>query len=248
MTQPERLGYAKFRMKRKLIYTRRKSLCDVDIGLPHQVRHVSLHDLALDLERLDALDEQVVAVELSGALDVEDEVVAHAAQLDLVPELVVAQHLARDRVVERVDDDGLLLAGVRGQRRVGGGLVVRDGHLVDDARREAARELLGVRADDGRGDGDVRQQAVGGGGDGRELGVVGADALDAMHREVDGLAGAQLCDQDVRVDGLDGVLAGEELGLAAGGDELDLVRVDYGITLVFSKGCLCGLERAYRLS
>ena len=56
--------------------------------------------------------------------------------------------------------------------------------------------------------------------------MVGADALVHVHGEVDGLARAHLGDEDVRVDGGDGVLAAEVFNLLALGLEDNVLGVD----------------------
>lgn len=152
-----------------------------------------------------------------------------AGQLDLVRELRVAQTLPADRVLHRVLDDGLHLALVALEVRARLGVLLGDLLQADDALGEAPLELLGIGADDGPRDGDERQQAVRGGGDGRELGVVGADALVHVRHELNLLAGPQLRDQDVRVHGLDGLVAGENLGLLADGQEPEVRGVDVGV-------------------
>lgn len=185
--------------------------------LPRHEGHLLLEPLALGLEVLNRLQEQLVRVPLARRLDLEDEVIPLAAQLDLVRELRVAQALPADRVLHRVFDDGLHLALVALEVRARLGVLLGDLLQADDAVGEAPLELLRVGADDGPRDGDERQQAVRGGGDGRELGVVGADALVHVRHELDLLPRPQLRDQDVRVYGGDGLVAGEDLDLLADG-------------------------------
>ena len=181
---------------------------------------------------LDRLEEELVAVPLARALDGEDEVVAPPAQLDLALELGVAQALPADRVALGVAHHGLELAGVAlVPAALLRGLLLGDLLQVDDALGEAVGELLGVGAQDGPRDVNGRHEAVRGGGDGRELGVVGADALVHVHGQVDGLVGAQLGDEDVRVDGGDGVVTAKVLDLVADGLKDYVARVDVGVVV-----------------
>lgn len=197
--------------------------------LPRHVGHLLLEPLALGLEVLNRLQEQLVRVPLARRLDLEDEVVPLATQLDLVHELGVAQALPANGVLHRVLDHGLHLALVALEVRVRLGVLLGDLLQADDALGEAPLELVRVGADDGPRDGDERQQAVRGGGHRRELGVVGADALVHVRHELDLLARPQLRDQDVRVHRRDGLVAGEDLGLLADGQELEVRRVDVGV-------------------
>lgn len=73
---------------------------------PHQLTQPLLQDRTLELQHLDAFEKELVAVPLAGALDPEDEVVAHPAELDLVLELVVPETFAADGVAHWVVDDG----------------------------------------------------------------------------------------------------------------------------------------------
>lgn len=181
---------------------------------------------------LDRLEEQLVAVPLPRALDGEDEVVSPPAELDLALELWVPQGLSADGVLHRILDHGLVLAGVALVAAAGlAGLFPRDLFEADDALGEAALELFGVGADDGLGDVDEGQQAVRGGGDGGEFGVVGADALVHVHGQVDGLLRPQLGDEDVRVDGDDGIVAAKVLDLPSRGHEDDILCVDVGVVV-----------------
>lgn len=213
-------------------------------------RHVDdllLQLLALELQVLDGLEEELVAIPLPRALDGEDKVVAPTAQFHLALELVVAQALAADGIAHGVDDDGLQVALATGVW-VGGGALFRSCRLLarhlfqaDDARGEALCKLFGVGAQDGLRDGDGGEQAVRGGGDGGELCVVGADALVHVHGQVDGLAGPQLGDKDVRVGRADGVFPRKVLGLLARGHEDDVFGVDVRVAVglegvVFRRG------------
>lgn len=197
--------------------------------LPRHEGHLLLEPLTFGLEVLNRLQEQLVRVPLACRLDLENEVVPLAAQLDLVRELGVAQALPADGVLHRVLDDRLHLALVALEVRIRLGLLLGDLLQADDALREAPLELLRVGADDGPRDVDERQQAVRGGGDGRELGVVGADALMHVRHELDLLARPQLRDEDVRVHGRDGLVPGKDLGLLADGQEPEVRRVDVGV-------------------
>lgn len=180
----------------------------------------------------DRLEEQLVAVPLPCALDGEDEVVSPPAELDLALELGMPQRLSADGVLHGILDDGLELAGVALVAAAGlASLFPRDLFEADDALGEAALELFGVGANDGLGDVDEGQQAVRGGGDGGEFGVVGADALVHVHGQVDGLLGPQLGDENVRVDGDDCVVAAKVLDLPAGGHEDDILCVDVGVVV-----------------
>ena len=180
----------------------------------------------------DGFEEDGIALPLPRALHQVDEVVPPSAELDLVLELVMAQALSADGVAHGVQDHGLELALVA---LVPTALLLRLllGDLLqpDDALREALLELLGVAAQDRLENGDGRHKTVRGRGDGRELGVVGSDALVHVHRQVDLLAGAHLGDEDVGVGRADDVLAGKVLGLAALGNELDVLGVHVGVVV-----------------
>lgn len=190
---------------------------------------------------LDRLEEQLVAVPLAGALYREDEVIPSAAELDLALELGVAQTLAADGVLHGVLDDSAHLADVVLEPTARRGILRGDLLQTDDAAREAALELFSVDADDGLHNLDGRQETVRGGGDGRELGVVGANALVHVHRQVDGLLGAHLGDEDVRVDGGDGVGAGKVLFLLAHGDKDNVLGVDVGVVVGLGRVLLVGV-------
>jgi len=56
--------------------------------------------------------------------------------------------------------------------------------------------------------------------------VVGSNTLDAVTLQVNSLTRSQFCDQDIGIDGADGFVAGEILGLLALRVELELVCVD----------------------
>lgn len=211
--------------------------------------------MALHLEVLDRLEEQLVAVPLAGALYRKDKVVSPAAELDLALELGVAQALAADGVLHGVLDDGAHLADVALEAVAGRGRDVLFGNLVqgDDAAGEAALKLFGVAAHDGLEERNGRQQAVRGGGDGGELGVVGADALVHVHGQVDGLLGPHLGDEDVRVDGGDGVGAGKVLFLLAHGRKDNVAGVDVRVVVglgrvrLVGRGVLVGRARHVEL-
>ena len=180
----------------------------------------------------DRLEEDGIALPLSRALHQVDEMVPPSAELDLVLELVVAQALSADGVAHGVQDHGLDLALVA---LVPAALLLRLllGDLLqsNNALGEALLELLGVAAQDRLENRDGRHQAVRGRGNGRELGVVGSDALVHMHRQVDLLAGPHLGDEDIRVARADGVRARKVLGLAALGHELDVLGVHVGVAV-----------------
>ena len=129
--------------------------------------------------------------------------ITDSAKLHLVFELVVSQTFTRDGVFHRIVDDGLFLPC---------------GFIVDKfyhASREAASEFLCIVAENGLLDANGRQQAVSSRRNGREFGVVGADAHDAVTLNVNLLARTQLCDKDVGVDWADLVGWGEGLDLEA---------------------------------
>lgn len=104
-------------------------------------------DLALLLERLNRLDEQLITIPLAQALDREDEVVLPPPQLNLALEHGVPQDLATDRVAHRVLHDGLqlalmaLIAAFLPPR-----LLPRNALQPSDTLGEAVDELLGVGA------------------------------------------------------------------------------------------------------
>lgn len=77
------------------------------VELPRKIRKTLLPPRTLELEHLDALQEENVTVELASALDIEDKMVPHAAQLHLILELLVSQTLSANRVFEGIADDGL---------------------------------------------------------------------------------------------------------------------------------------------
>jgi hypothetical protein len=78
-------------------------------GLPHQVVQVSLEALTLDLECANRLQEDLVTVDLTSAFNTENEVVANAAKLHLVLELVVTKTLSRNGVLHWICNNSLLL-------------------------------------------------------------------------------------------------------------------------------------------
>lgn len=80
--------------------------------LPHHVENLLLQLLALELEVLDRLHKQFIAVPLAGALYRKDEVVPAAAELDLAVKLGVAQALAADGILHGILHDGAQLADV----------------------------------------------------------------------------------------------------------------------------------------
>lgn len=200
------------------------------LTLPHEISQASLPARTFQLQDLDAFEEEDVAVELAGALNIEDEVVAYPTELHLALEFLVSQTFSADGVVEGVTDDSLhftfvTLVSASFLRR----LLTGDGLKPDDAAREALSKLLRIVADDGTLNLDIRKETVGGGADRGELGVVGSDALDAMEFHTDLLAGPKLSDQNIRVNGLNGVIAGEELLLATDRVEGNVLSVDVGV-------------------
>lgn len=119
------------------------------------IRDLRLQNLALLLERLDGLEEQLVTIPLTGALDGEDKVVSPSPKLDLALELGVPQDLAADGVAHRIFNYGLQLALVT---VVPAALFSRilSRHMLEPnhARHEAVGELVGVLTYDRLGDGD----------------------------------------------------------------------------------------------
>lgn len=181
---------------------------------------------------LDRLEEQLIAIPLACALNRKDEVVSPPAELDLAIKLGMSQRLSADGVLHRILDHGLELAQVALVAAAGlADVFPRDRLEADDALGEALLEFLGVGAEDGAGDVDERQEAVGGGGHGRELGVVCADALVHVHGQVDGLLRPQLGDEDVWVHRPDGVLAVKVLGLPARRHEDNVPCVDVRVVV-----------------
>ena len=84
----------------------------------------------------------------------------------------------------------------------------------------------------------MREETVGCCRDGGELGVVTADALDAVGGELDALTGPEFGEEDVWVDGLDMAVGfGEVGGLFAGGLEGYLVGVDYWLVSYLGFNC-----------
>lgn len=157
--------------------------------------------------------------------------IPHPSQLDLALKLLMPQTLPRHRILERVPHDRLLLplmalVPTPFPARFGGSDVLE----TDDALGKTPCKLPGVVAEDGFRDGDGGQEPITRGGDGGEFGVIGADALDAVHFHIDALPRPHLGEQDIRMHGSDRVvLAGEELILAAGDDEVELFGVDVGV-------------------
>lgn len=181
---------------------------------------------------LHRLEEQLVAVPLARALNRKDEVVSPPAEFHLALKFGMSQRLSADGVLHRILDHGLYLAQVALVAAAGlADVLPRDCFEANDALGEALLELFGVGAQDGPGDVDERQETVGGGGDGRELGVVCADALVHVHGQVDGLLGPQLGDEDVWVDGPDGVLAAKVLGLPARRHKDNVLCVDVRVVV-----------------
>lgn len=118
------------------------------LRLPHQVVQVSLEALTLNLQCADRLQEDLVTIDLTSALNREDEVIANATKLHLVLELVVTKTLSRDGILHWVCNDSLLFAS---------GWVV---FQCNDATGEAASKLLCVCSKDGLLDVDGRQETV----------------------------------------------------------------------------------------
>lgn len=208
---------------------------------PYHVDNLLLQLLALELEVLHRLHEQLVAVPLACALNGKDEVVPPAAKLDLALKLGVPQALPADGILHRILDDSLDFARVALVAAASHtGLLL--GHLVqaNDTVREAAGKLFRIGAQDGPEDLNGGEQSVRGGRDGGELGVVAADALVHVHGQVNGLLRAHLDNQDVRVDGGNGVLAGEELLLAAHWRKDNVLCIDVGVVVGLEGVVLAG--------
>jgi len=151
-------------------------------------------------------------------------------QLDLILKLLVPQALPGHCIAHRIHDHGLdlplmSLVPTALPRR----LLRRNRLQRNDALGEATGKLARVGAKDRRRNVDGRHQAVRRGGHGRELSVVGADALHAVHAQVDALPWAQLRDQDVWVHGRDGRRGWKVGVLLADGVEGHVVCVDCGV-------------------
>lgn len=187
-------------------------------------------DLALALQGLDGLDEELVAVPLAETLYGEDEVVLASTEADLALELGVPQHLAADGVAHGVLDNSLDLALVAlVPAAFGPRLGARHGLQPCHTLGKAPDELPGVVAEDRPQDLDRRHQTVARGRDGRVLGVVPAVPLVHVHVDVDLLTGAHLGDQDVGVDWPNSALAGEVLSLPPEQLGGDVGGVDVGV-------------------
>lgn len=145
-----------------------------------------------------------------------DEMIAHTSQLNLPLELLVPQHLPADRIPPRILHHRLLLPRLR--------VPLEPNHTSGEALLEEPRVL----AQNGLLDIDKRKQPVARRSDRRELGVVLANALDAVHLELDLLARTELGEEDVGVGGADGVVL-EPLCLETDGVERDVRGVHVAI-------------------
>lgn len=124
--------------------------------LAHKVRQAALPSCAFQLQHLDALQEEGVAFELANTLDVEDEVVADATELDLALELLVSQTLSADGILEGIHNNCLqfaLVALISAVLLLG--LLTSDLLEANDTAGEALGKLLGIITDDGAEDLDV---------------------------------------------------------------------------------------------
>lgn len=210
---------------------------------PQHIRQVALQELALGLQDLDTFEEEKVTLKLAGALDAENEVVLLAAQADLTVELGVPQTLAADGIAHRVPHHGFLLARLHSLTTIARvalrlrRLLRRDRLKPDDALGEAPRELGRIGAHDGLQNINRRQQPVRGRGHGAEFGVIGANALDRVHFQVDALARAHLRQQDVWIHRpyATAVGLGEELFLSAHGLEFEIAGVDVAVDVEFPR-------------
>lgn len=72
--------------------------------------------------------------------------------------------------------------------------------------------------------------------------MVGTDTLDTVKFHFNRLTGTKLGDQDVRVDGLNCVIASKELFLATDGVECDIFGVDVRILVEFAGVSLLGIR------
>ena len=184
-------------------------------------------------QHLHTLHKQHITFKLARALHIENKMILHPAQLHFPLKLIVPQTLPRHRVAIHIRHHGLgvpLAPLVRGVLRVRGvGFGSGNARDVDDALGEAGGELVRVLAEDRGEDGDGGQQAVCRGRDGRELRVVGADALVRVEHEVEFLARAELGDEDIWVDGADRVVFWEFRGLLPLGLVDEVARVDGGV-------------------
>jgi len=185
---------------------------------------------ALQLHHLHSLQEENVALKLASALNVEDEVVSDTSQLDFALELLVAQALAANSVIESILDNSLQLTGMALiSASAARSLLRSDRPKANDTLGEALGEFLRILTNDGTLNLDIRQETVGGGRNRRELGMIGADTLDTVHFHLDLLAGAQLGDQDVWVHGADRTVTNKELRLTTDGLERDVFGVDVSV-------------------
>ena len=156
------------------------------MSLPHEIRQASLPPRTFQLEHLDTFEEKIITFKLTSAFNVEDEVIANAAQLDLALEFLVSQALSADGVLEGITNHGFHLACttlvftsfLRGFPR-GNGLE------LNNSLGEAFGELFGVFTDDRAKDLDIWHEAVCSGSHGRELGVIGSDPFDAVQLHID---------------------------------------------------------------
>lgn len=124
--------------------------------LAHKVRQAPLPSCAFQLQDLDTLQEEGIAFELANTLDVKDEVVADATELDLALELLVSQTLSADGILEGIHNNCLqfaLVALISAVLLLG--FLTGDLLEANDTAREALGELLGIVSNDGAEDLDV---------------------------------------------------------------------------------------------
>lgn len=113
----------------------------------NHVNDLLLELLALELQMLNRLEEQLVAIPLSCALYREDKVIRSATKLDLAVEFRMAQAFPANGILHGVHDNSLELASMAlVAATCFGSLLLGDLLQADDALREALGKLFSISA------------------------------------------------------------------------------------------------------
>lgn len=107
----------------------------------------------------------------------------------------------------------------------------------DNTAWEASSELVGITTDDWGEDLNSWKEAVRGGSDRRELGVICSNTLDGMHLQIDSLLRTKLRDQDFWVGRTNNVLAGEPVYLLSRWVVNDIACMNGGVDVFFIWVC-----------